>query len=611
VAASETIARDGIAWGEVAWTRPAAVQFDRNGPEDRAFMPPPADFTERSILDLLCHAAAPDPGAVAIVGAGERLTYAALLDHVRRIARYIAAAVPVGGAVATLLPSSPTGFAGILGCLVAARVCIVLDPAHPRERNVTILQDAKPATVLLRDDTDPANYLGVPDGGTRRGAPDGGTQFSAPDGTTRLGAPDGTTRLGALDGTTGLGATTRLTLQAALNEAAQGGWIPPSTFDPDEPALVHYTSGSTGRPKGTVISTRAALRRALFHLDTWRATATDRMLSTSQASTNSGFCVNLAALFGGIRVLLHSLAIDGARTLFALACDEGVTLLHGGPSILRMLFALDGAQAAFARVRVLRSGGDALLRADLANWRAILPPDCHIAHAYASTEAMFATHWFVPPHYAGTEPRLPAGYPLADQDYALIDETGRIVPPGQPGELVLRSRHIACGEWRDGRCVPGRMQPDPSHPEWRMLRTGDLLRLGPDGMLHFVSRADRQLKINGVRVEPAEIETVLRGTACVLDAVVVARQHGASTVLVAYVAAEARRHGTLRALLRDRLRAELPPAMRPTRIVLLERMPYLPGGKIDVHALADTAVPRETLLHRLFALGHGGRRGLH
>ena len=210
--------------------------------------------------------------------------------------------------------------------------------------------------------------------------------------------------------------------------------------------------------------------------------------------------------------------------MLALARDEGLTLLDAGPSVVRLLFALDGARPAFARLRVLRSSGESILQADIANWRTILPPECHIAHAYASTEAMFGAHWFVPPDYTSPEPRLPAGYPLVDQDYALIDETGRAVPPGEPGEFVLRSRHIACGEWRDGRCVPGRMQPDPSQEGWRILRTGDLLRLGADGMLRFVSRADRQIKINGVRIEPAEIESVLRRTQGVADAAIIARK---------------------------------------------------------------------------------------
>jgi acyl-coenzyme A synthetase/AMP-(fatty) acid ligase len=549
---------------DLAWARPPAVPFDRDGPVDRPFTAPPTDFTEWTVLDLLRRAAAPDPNAIAIVGATERLTHAELLDRVGRIAAHVAAAVPAGGAIAALLPNSPSGFAGMLACLIAARVCIVLDPTHPRDRNAAVLQDAKPAAVLLPEDAEPAAV------GIRNGTP-------------------------------------CLTLAAALAGTGRAAMIPAGALDPDAPALVHYTSGSTGRPKGIVISTRAALRRALVYLDAWHMTGADRFLGTTQPSTNSGFCSSLAALCGGARLLVHSLANEGAGSLFALARDEGLTLLDAGPSVVRLLFALDGAKTAFDRLRVLRSSGETISPADIANWRAILPAGCHIAHAYASTEAMFGAHWFIPPDYTSTEPRLPAGYPLADQDYALLNKTGNAAPPGQPGEFVLRSRHIACGEWHDGRCVPGRMQPDPSRPGWRILRTGDLLRMGADGMLRFVSRADRQIKINGIRIEPAEVESVLRGTPSVADTAVVPRQCGAETILVAYVAADVGRHRVLHALLRERLRAELPAAMRPARIIMLDRMPYLPGGKIDLRTLPDIAEPRETLLRRLIASWRGPR----
>ena len=562
---TETIAHNDIAWPDVAWTCPAAIPFDRDGPADRDFRLPPTDFTERSILDLLRRAAAPDPGAIAIIGTAERLTYAELLDRIGCFARHVAVVVPEGGAVATLLANSPSGFAGMLGCLVAGRVCIVLDPAHPRDRTTTILRDAKPAAIMFHDAADEAVDIGIPD------------------------------------------SVVRLTLKQALHDADRTVWEPLGGFDPDVPALVHYTSGSTGGPKGVVISMRAVLRRALVYLDAWHMTGSDRFLGTTQPSTNSGFCSSLAALCGGARLLVHSLAGEGAGTLFSLARDEGLTLLDAGPSVVRLLFALEGAKAAVARLRILRSSGETILQADIANWRRILPEGCHIAHAYASTEAMFGAHWFVPPTFASAEPRLPAGYPLADQEYALIDETGRAVPPGQPGELVLRSRHIACGEWHDGHCVAGRMQRDPSRSGWRVLRTGDLLRLGPDGMLRFVSRADRQVKIHGVRIEPAEIESVLRATPGVANAAIVPVQRDGATVLVAYVAAEARWHGGLHALVQARMHADLPRAMRPARIILIERMPYLPGGKVDLRALPDPVVPPERLLQRLFARRRPGR----
>jgi acyl-coenzyme A synthetase/AMP-(fatty) acid ligase len=378
----------------------------------------------------------------------------------------------------------------------------VLDTAHPRDRNATILADARPAAVLLPDE--------------------GRQDIDLPPGTQRL------------------------TLAAARNSAAS---MPAGTLDPDEPALVHYTSGSTGRPKGIVISSRAMLRRSLVYLDAWHITASDRFIGTTQPSTNSGFCSSLGALCGGARLLVQSLASEGAGSLLALARNEGLTLMCAGPSVVRLLFSLEGAREAFSQLRVLRSSGETVLQADIANWRAILPRGCHIAHAYASTEAMFGAHWFVPPDYAAAEPRLPAGHPLADQDYALVDEAGRNVPPGEAGELVLRSRHVASGEWRDGTCVPGRMQPI------RRCRAG----------ASSAPARRRNAALRQPRRSPGE------GAWC---------PH--------------RTGGDLQ----DRLRTELLPAMRPSRIVMLERMPYLPGGKVDLRALPE---PESQLEPRLGA----------
>jgi amino acid adenylation domain-containing protein len=522
------------------WLRPKPVPRDLNGPVDRAYPRPPPDFTERPILHLLTEAAeAAAPGAIALVGAAESLSYIELIDRISRIADHVAALVPEDEAVATLLPNSPTGFAAILACLAAGRVCIVPDAGQPPARIAAMLGDARPGAVLLPD----AAAAG----------------FDVPARIRRLGIAKALT---------------------ARPRAARR-----RVLDPDEPALVHYTSGSTGRPKGVVISSRAALRRALVYIEAWHIGPADRFLSTTQPSSNSGFCANLAALCVGARVLTHALAAEGITSLFDLARRESLTVLHALPSVARLLFGARGAQAAFSRLRMLNSSGESLVRSDMAAWRELLPPGCHIAHGYASTEAMVVATCFVPPRYAGDEARLPAGFPLADQEYMLLDESGRPVAAGEVGELVLRSRHVACGEWQDGGCVPGRFAPDPSQPGSRILRTGDLMRFGSDGMLRFVSRADRQIKINGVRIEPAEIEMVLRRTPGVRDAAVIARPGAEGTDLFAHVAAPRARHAALRSQLRENIGNELPSAARSIRIVMVDRMPYLPTGKVDLNAL--------------------------
>jgi amino acid adenylation domain-containing protein len=517
-----------------------------DGPVDHAYAPPPPGFTERPILDLLTEAAEAAPGAIALVGVGESLSYAELMHRIGRIADHIAALVPEDEAVTTLLPNSPTGFAAILACLAAGRVCIVPDPGQPPGRIAAMLGDARPGAVLLPDA--------------------GADSFDVPARIRRL-------RIAKALTTRPLAARRRV-------------------LDPDEPALVHYTSGSTGRPKGVVISSRAALRRALVYIEAWHIGPADRFLSTTQPSSNSGFCANLAALCVGARVLTHSLAAEGITSLFDLGRREGLTVLHAMPSVVRLLFGARGVHAVLSQLRVLNSSGESLVRSDIAAWRGLLPPGCHIAHGYASNEAMIGATWFVPPRYAGDDARLPAGFPLPDQDYALLDEAGRPVAAGEVGELVLRSRHVACGEWEDGGCVPGRFAPDPSRPGWRIFHTGDLMRFGADGMLRFVSRADRQIKINGVRIEPAEIEMVLRRTPGVRDAVVVARSGAEGIDLFAHVAAARARHAALRSLLRENIAKELPSAARSIRIAMLDRLPYLSSGKVDLNALGKPRARR-------------------
>jgi acyl-coenzyme A synthetase/AMP-(fatty) acid ligase len=129
-----------------------------------------------------------------------------------------------------------------------------------------------------------------------------------------------------------------------------------------------------------------------------------------------------------------------------------------------------------------------------------------------------------------------------------------------------------------------------------VFRTGDIVRLGDDELLRFVGRVDQQIKINGVRIEPAEIEAVLRRVPGVTDAAVIARGGDGHPMLLAYVAVPGAVRGiapgapagdlhVIRAALLARLRAELPPVMQPEHLMLLDVLPRLAGAKLDVGAL--------------------------
>ena len=155
--------------------------------------------------------------------------------------------------------------------------------------------------------------------------------------------------------------------------------------------------------------------------------------------------------------------------------------------------------------------------------------------------------------------------------------------PAGTGELVVRSPYVALGRWIDGHCVADGFEPDPENPFCRILHTGDLVRLRDDGLIDLIGRKDRQVKIRGFRVEPGEIEAMLRRRPCVLDAAVLPRKTGDTTILAAYVVGrdDDCNEQTLRAYMKD----ALPPQLQPQRLYLCDSIPRLPSAKLDMKAL--------------------------
>jgi non-ribosomal peptide synthetase component F len=492
---------------------------------------PPDGFTTARLLDRL---EALDPRGVALVGGAGATTLGRLLADARRVAAAVTARVPAGRPVAVLAPQDAAGIAAILGCLMSGRLAMLLTVNDPPARTAAILADAAPAALLA-----PAAVAGMP----------------------------------------------HLGLAAVLAGPDAAGWRADAAHDPDAAAVVHFTSGSSGTPKGIVLPLRAVLYRTWSTFDDLCLRPGDALLAATLPAMGSGLAFLLASLLTGARYLTVNLAQEGATALLALAREAPADVAVIAPPILRMLCRLGGAPAAFAGLRMLRTGAAGLAQADLDLFRSVVPAGCAISHTYASTEALIAAQWVVPPGYLAPGPLVPVGVPAADHHYRLLNPDGQPVAPGEIGEYVASSRHMAIGEWQGGTLVAGRMPPDPLHPGRRLFRTGDLLRLQPDGMLHFAGRVDRQVKINGARIEPTETEAVLRTAAGVQDAIVLAITGPNGITLHGFVAAPDSDPDTLRPHLQALLREHLPAALRPTRLTILPALPSLPGGKTDVRAL--------------------------
>ncbi|HET6214757.1 MAG TPA: AMP-binding protein, partial [Micromonosporaceae bacterium] len=245
---------------------------------------------------------------------------------------------------------------------------------------------------------------------------------------------------------------------------------------------------------------------------------------------------------------------------------------------------------ALAGVRQLLSGGDVLVPAAV---RAALRArgGQPLINGYGPTESttFISCHRMTDPAEVGD--RVPIGKPIQQTTAYVLDGQLRPAPIGVPGELYAGGDGLARGYLARPGLTAEKFVPDPfgGSPGGRLYRTGDLARWRADGVLEFLGRTDSQVKIRGFRVEPSEVEVVLRARRDVRDAVVVTRGEGEARHLVGYVTLNEPVTG---AALREHLVRRLPEYLVPNAVVVLDRLPLNPNGKVDRGALpAPESVP--------------------
>jgi amino acid adenylation domain-containing protein len=374
-----------------------------------------------------------------------------------------------------------------------------------------------------------------------------------------------------------------------------------------DPAYCIFTSGSTGVPKGALIEHAGMLNHLDAKIALLELGPSDRVAQTAAASFDISIWQCVAPLLVGAEVEI--LGDDVARNPVALhtaVAERGITILEVVPVVLRGLLDVDELSGAGGRLRSLRwlvVTGEALSPALCRRWFSRYPM-IPLVNAYGPTEcADDVTHHVMRTAPATSEAHTPIGMAIPGVTVHVLDAELQPVPDGTPGEICVDGIAVGRGYVNDpARTAAAFVTPDPATrtPGSRLYRTGDRGRRRSDGTLEWLGRLDGQLKILGTRVEPAEVEAVLATHPAVREAAVLGRTHDhASTHLVGFVALDRCVHaeGTrddrmddarvglleeIRAFVRERL----PAAFVPSTLIVLERLPRTPNGKVDYEELS-------------------------
>jgi acyl-coenzyme A synthetase/AMP-(fatty) acid ligase/aryl carrier-like protein len=308
--------------------------------------------------------------------------------------------------------------------------------------------------------------------------------------------------------------------------------------------------------------------------------ANDIVLAVTTISFDVATGELLVPLSVGARVIIASAddVTDGSRLREHMEKHK-VTAITATPGTFRLL----GEAGWKSRPGVkIWSTGEALPR-ELAN--TLLEGGAELWDLYGPTET---TIWSVIARIESTSGPVPIGRPVENTQVYVVDEFAEPVPIGVAGELWIGGHGVARGYLNDRKLTAERFIADPfRRGTARVYRTGDLVRYRADGVLEYMGRIDRQVKVRGFRIELGEIESVLNQASAVRESAVIVREDvpGDRRLIAYYVPSDGQ--GPLLADLRNHLGQTLPDYMIPSAYVKMDALPRTPNGKLDKRGLPE------------------------
>jgi len=496
----------------------------------------PIGDVETSIPERFGKIAQMYPHRIAVKSKNEQLTYSELNIAANHIAQAILVRCgetpePIG----LLFPKSIAFVIAMLAILKAGKICVPMDPALPQGRVSLMFKDMQGRLVVT-------NHAG-------------------------------------------LAMANSLARQDQCFNIDEMGLNPnkkcPSHLpSPNTPAFIFYTTGSTGRPKGVIENHRNLLYHTMKDTNDFRICAEDKL--TFMASSGRDV---LRALLAGAAIHPIDIRQEGFADLGRLLMEEQITILNCVTSAFRNFAGTLAHHERFPHLRLIKVTGETLYKSDFDLYKQRFSEKCVLVNRYGPNEAGHTSQYLIDKTIVVRNRVVPVGYADVDKEIQLVDERGNPVNFGQPGEIVVISRYLSPGYWRQPDRTQAVFRVKSLDDQMRIYHTGDMGTMSPDGCLTYLGRKDSQVKIRGNKVEIAAVETALINLETVRDAAVIAFEDDAGDKrLVAYVVARNVPAPSANEL-RIALTASLAEYMVPSTFILLDKLPVIGIGKVDRRAL--------------------------
>jgi amino acid adenylation domain-containing protein len=368
---------------------------------------------------------------------------------------------------------------------------------------------------------------------------------------------------------------------------------PAGPADPDALSYVYFTSGTTGRPKGIMGRLQAIDHFIRWEVETFGVGEGTRVSQLTSPAFDAFLRDAFTPLAAGGTICVpagRDSILDGRRLVEWIE-RQRVELLHGTPSLFRLILAQELTSASFPALRQVLLAGEPLLPADVRRWHDLFGERIRLVNLYGPSETTMVKLFHLVRPEDGLARTVPIGQPMPGARAVVVDEQGTPCPPGTLGEIYIRTPYRSLGYLNrpDLTAESFIQNPFSDRPDDIVYKTGDLGRLREDGAFELVGRRDTQVKVRGVRVEIAPIEDLLRAQPGVADVAVIDRADPqGNKLLCAYIVPRGERGEIDPAVLTGVLRAALPDAAVPSAFMILDELPRTLSGKVDRRALPSS-----------------------